>query len=63
MNNSWKGMLTDDQLEKITGGVKIKAKSNVMKVACFYCKNVMDVDMSLSQVQCKKCRKINTFAG
>ena len=63
MDNSLMGMLTDDQLEKITGGVKIKVKTNVMKVACFYCKNVMDADMSLSEVQCKKCRKINTFAG
>ncbi len=66
MKNSLKDFeLTDDQMEKVVGGVSVKItpKKNVMKVACFYCKTIMDVDMSLSEVKCKKCRKINTFAG
>lgn len=57
-------MMDEEELKNVTGGAtRIKPKK--IKVACWKCQTILEVDMSCSSFICTnaKCRVVNHFAG
>ena len=56
--------IDDEELMNVTGGAKHMQPKKI-KVACWKCQTILEVDMSCSSFICTnpKCRGVNHFAG
>ena len=53
-------LLSDNDLESVTGGAR---KIKFMKVACIHCGKNIQINVDASEAKCPFCKKINSFAG
>jgi bacteriocin-like protein len=54
-------ILTETELENITGGVNKKIK--FMKVSCKKCSKNFEVNMDVTIAKCPFCKTLHTFEG
>lgn len=59
-----KDMIDMNDLEKVTGGVRHRAKSEqLMRMTCPYCTEIFQADVQKSKVICPTCHKTIEIKG